>query len=75
MLAGYAGLMVLVQLRLLPVYLRLRFGVGSWSFTFSWCAAAALAIAHSQRSAKSERLHSGVPGTPKRRRSVTKVRP
>jgi tellurite resistance protein len=44
MLAGYAGLMVLVQLRLLPVYLRLRFGAGFWSFTFSWCAAAALAI-------------------------------
>jgi tellurite resistance protein len=44
MLAGYAALMALVQLRLLPVYLRLRFGAGFWSFTFSWCAAAALAI-------------------------------
>jgi tellurite resistance protein len=44
MLAGYAGLMVLVQLRLLPVYLRLHFGAGFWSFTFSWCSAAALAI-------------------------------
>jgi tellurite resistance protein len=44
MLAGYAGLMVLVQLRLLPVYLRVPFGAGFWSFTFSWCAAAALAI-------------------------------
>jgi tellurite resistance protein len=43
-LAGYAGLMVLVQLRLLPVYLRLPFGAGFWSFTFSWCAAAGLAI-------------------------------
>jgi tellurite resistance protein len=44
MLAGYAGLMVLVQLRLLPIYLRLRFGAGFWSFTFAWCAAAALGI-------------------------------
>jgi tellurite resistance protein len=44
MLAGYAALMVLVQLRLLPTYLRLHFGIGFWSFTFSWCAAAALAI-------------------------------
>lgn len=44
MLAGYAGLMVLVQLRLLPIYLRLTFGAGFWSFTFAWCAAAALGI-------------------------------
>jgi tellurite resistance protein len=44
MLAGYAGLMVLVQIRLLPIYLRLPFGVGFWSFTFTWCAAAGLAI-------------------------------
>jgi tellurite resistance protein len=43
-LAGYAGLMVLVQLRLTPIYLRLDFSAGFWSFTFSWCAAAALAI-------------------------------
>jgi tellurite resistance protein len=44
MLAGYAGLMLLVQLRLLPIYARLRFSAGFWSFTFSWCAAAALGI-------------------------------
>jgi tellurite resistance protein len=43
-LAGYAALMLLVQVRLLPVYARLRFSVGFWSFTFSWCAAAALGI-------------------------------
>ena len=33
-LGGYAILMVLVQLRLAPVYLRLRFTPGFWSFTF-----------------------------------------
>jgi tellurite resistance protein len=43
-LAGYAALMLLVQLRLLPIYARLRFSPGFWSFTFSWCAAAALGI-------------------------------
>jgi tellurite resistance protein len=43
-LAGYAALMLLVQLRLLPIYARLRFSAGFWSFTFSWCAAAALGI-------------------------------
>jgi tellurite resistance protein len=44
MLAGYGALMLLVQLRLLPIYARLPFSVGFWSFTFSWCTAAALAI-------------------------------
>lgn len=44
MLAGYGALMVLVQLRLLPIYARLPFSAGFWSFTFSWCTAAALAI-------------------------------
>ncbi|OJU84226.1 MAG: hypothetical protein BGO11_10855 [Solirubrobacterales bacterium 70-9] len=44
MLAGYAALMLLVQLRLLPIYARLRFTPGFWSFIFSWCAAAALGI-------------------------------
>jgi tellurite resistance protein len=39
-LAGYGVLMVLVQLRLLPPYLRLRFGIGTWAFTFSWAAVA-----------------------------------
>lgn len=43
-LAGYAILMVLVQLRLLPLYLRLRFTPGFWAFTFSWCAVALLAL-------------------------------
>ncbi len=43
-LAGYAGLMLLVQLRLLPIYARIPFSPGFWSFTFSWCAAAALGI-------------------------------
>jgi tellurite resistance protein len=44
MLAGYAALMLLVQLRLLPIYARLPFSAGFWSFTFSWCTAAALGI-------------------------------
>lgn len=39
-LAGFALLMVLVQLRLLPVYRRLPFTPTFWSFTFSWAAAA-----------------------------------
>ena len=36
--------MVLVQVRLLPLYLRLRFTPGFWAFTFSWCAVALLAL-------------------------------
>jgi tellurite resistance protein len=43
-LAGYAVLMALVQLRLLPSYARLRFSPGFWSFTFPWCAAVGLAL-------------------------------
>ncbi|WP_051818559.1 MULTISPECIES: hypothetical protein [Streptomyces] len=43
-LAGYAVLMVLVQLRLVPVYRRVPFGPGWWSFSFSYAAAFALAI-------------------------------
>ena len=43
-LAGYTVLMVVVQLRLLPGYLRLRFNPGFWSFTFSWSAVAAIAL-------------------------------
>jgi tellurite resistance protein len=43
-LAGYAILMVLVQLRLLPLYVRLRFSPGFWAFTFSSCAVAILAL-------------------------------
>jgi tellurite resistance protein len=43
-LAGYAILMVLVQLRLLGLYRRSPFGPGFWSFTFSFAAAATLAL-------------------------------
>ena len=43
-LAGYAVLMVLVQIRLLPVYARLKFGPGFWAFTFSWAAVAGLLL-------------------------------
>jgi tellurite resistance protein len=43
-LAGYAVLMALVQLRLLPVYARLRFTPGNWAFTFSYAAAATDAL-------------------------------
>jgi tellurite resistance protein len=42
--AGYAALMVLVQVRLLPLYVRLSFTPGFWAFTFSWAAAAELAL-------------------------------
>ncbi|NUP53571.1 MAG: TDT family transporter, partial [Catenulispora sp.] len=37
-LAGYALLMVLVQIRMLPRFLRLSFGPGFWAFVFSWTA-------------------------------------
>ncbi|MET9479659.1 TDT family transporter [Streptomyces sp. NPDC006638] len=37
-LAGYALLMVLVQIRLLPAFLRLRYAPSFWAFTFSWAA-------------------------------------
>jgi tellurite resistance protein len=43
-LAGYAVLMVLVQVRLLPRFLALRFSPGFWAFTFSWAAAATDAL-------------------------------
>jgi tellurite resistance protein len=39
-LGGYAVLMALVQLRLLPLYARLSFSPGFWAFTFSYAAAA-----------------------------------
>ena len=42
--AGYAVLMVLVQVRLLPIYIRTPFSAGFWSFTFPWCAAVVLAV-------------------------------
>ena len=43
-LAGYAILMVLVQLRLVPVYLKLPFTPGFWAFTFSYAALAGFAL-------------------------------
>jgi tellurite resistance protein len=43
-LAGYTVLMVLVQIRLLPRFLGLRFAPGFWAFTFSWAAAATDAL-------------------------------
>lgn len=39
-LGGYAVLMALVQLRLLPLYRALSFSPGFWAFTFSYAAAA-----------------------------------
>jgi tellurite resistance protein len=44
MLAGYAILMVLLQLRLLPLYLKLSFTPSFWAFTFPWAAAVGDAI-------------------------------
>ena len=43
-LTGFAGLMVLVQVRLVPLYRRLRFTPGFWAFTFSWTAVASFAL-------------------------------
>jgi tellurite resistance protein len=40
MLAAYGLLMVVAQLRLVPVYVRLRFMPSFWSFTFAWAAVA-----------------------------------
>ena len=44
-LGGYAVLMALVQVRLIPVYRRLSFTPGAWSFAFAYAAAAADALA------------------------------
>ena len=41
-LGGYAALMALVQVRLIPVYRRLSFTRGAWSFAFAAAAADAL---------------------------------
>jgi len=38
-LGGYAVLMLVVQLRLLPLYARLKFTLGFWAFTFTAAAA------------------------------------
>ena len=43
-LAGYGVLMVLAQLRLVPMYLRLTFTPSTWAFTFSWAAVATVAL-------------------------------
>ena len=43
-LAGYAVLMALAQVRLIPVYARLSFTPGFWAFTFSYAAAVADAL-------------------------------
>ena len=43
-LAGYGLLMVLAQIRLLPVFLRLSFASSFWAFTFSWAAVVAVVV-------------------------------
>ncbi len=43
-LGGYGLLMALAQLRLLPVFLRLKFMPGTWAFTFGWASFAAVVI-------------------------------
>lgn len=43
-LAGYGALMVVVQIRLLPVFARLPFMPSTWAFTFSWAAVASTII-------------------------------
>jgi tellurite resistance protein len=43
-LGGYAVLMALAQVRLIPVYRRLSFTSGAWSFAFAYAAAAADAL-------------------------------
>ena len=43
-LAGFAVLMVLVQVRLLSLYRSLRFSAGFWAFTFWYCAAVAYGL-------------------------------
>ncbi|WP_311736742.1 SLAC1 family transporter [Kineococcus radiotolerans] len=44
LLAGYGVFMTLVQVRLIPLYLRSTFGPGFWSFSFSYAALATTAI-------------------------------
>lgn len=44
LLAGYGVLMVLAQVRLVPIFARLRFGIGFWAFTFAWAAVATTAL-------------------------------
>ncbi|GIG88018.1 SLAC1 family transporter [Plantactinospora endophytica] len=44
LVSGYGLLLVLAQIRLLPLYLRLRFAPGFWAFTFAWAAVATTAL-------------------------------
>lgn len=43
-LGGYTVLMVVMQLRLVPLYLPLRFSISTWAFTFSYAIAAVYAL-------------------------------
>jgi tellurite resistance protein len=43
-LGGYAVLMAVAQVRLIPVYRRLSFTPGAWTFAFSYAAAASYAL-------------------------------
>ncbi|GAA3938556.1 hypothetical protein [Actinoplanes auranticolor] len=43
-LVGYAILMALVQLRMIPVYRQVPFGPGWWAYSFSYAAVFALAV-------------------------------
>lgn len=43
-IGGYAVLMALAQVRLIPIYARLRFSAGFWAFTFSYAIAATYAL-------------------------------
>ena len=43
-LGGYAVFMALVQLRFIPLYVRLRFSPGLWAFTFSYATVATDAL-------------------------------
>ncbi|GAA3054825.1 hypothetical protein GCM10010464_19420 [Pseudonocardia yunnanensis] len=43
-LAGYGVLIVLSQIRLLPMFLRLKFSISFWAFTFSWAAVASVVL-------------------------------
>jgi tellurite resistance protein len=44
LVSGYGLLLVLAQIRLLPLYLRLDFAPSFWAFTFSWSAVATTAL-------------------------------
>lgn len=70
-LEGYAVLMVLVQVRLVPLFLRLGFSPGFWAFTFSWSAVPAYALrgcsSSTLRARRSGRHWRGSGGGPDRR--------